>query len=256
MHAQVTGNLLEIQKQIPLTQGTVGQTLSTSFSEDWAGLTVTAVFSAGPLARDVLLSGSELPIPWELLAEPHHELTLNFHGANAAGTLVRRSNIASLGKILPSRSPSGTAPEAPTPSRADQIQLLAEQALDVAEATRDMSVEAETLAAGTAAAVTKTVDPSTGAVTLLFGIPRGADGTDSHFSLSPYTSEPAALGTASPGSSGDYARGDHVHPRPSYTAADVGAIAAPSSPTSGQFLVFNGSAWTAMTLATWQGGSY
>ncbi len=39
-------------------------------------------------------------------------------------------------------------------------------------------------------------------------------------------------------------------------AADVGAIAAPSSPTSGQFLVYDGTAWTAMTLATWQGGSY
>ena len=39
-------------------------------------------------------------------------------------------------------------------------------------------------------------------------------------------------------------------------ADDVGAIEAPSSPTSGQFLVYDGSAWTAMTLATWQGGSY
>ena len=38
---------------------------------------------------------------------------------------------------------------------------------------------------------------------------------------SPYTSNPAALGTASPGSSADYARGDHVHPKPS--AADIGA---------------------------------
>ena len=71
---------------------------------------------------------------------------------------------------------------------------------------------------------------------------------------SPYTSTPAALGTASAGSSANYSRGDHVHPMPS--ASDVGAIAAPSSPTSGQFLVYNGSAWVAQTLATWQGGSY
>lgn len=40
------------------------------------------------------------------------------------------------------------------------------------------------------------------------------------------------------------------------TASDVGAIAAPSSPASGAFLVWNGSAWVAQTLATWQGGSY
>lgn len=40
------------------------------------------------------------------------------------------------------------------------------------------------------------------------------------------------------------------------TAADVGAIAAPSSPATGSFLVWNGSAWTAQTLSTWQGGNY
>lgn len=89
-------------------------------------------------------------------------------------------------------------------------------------------------------------------------------------SVSPYTSNPAALGTASPGSSANYSRGDHVHPMPSAsdvgalpsstvipsTAADVGAIPAPSSPSTGAFLVWNGTAWVAQTLSTWQGGSY
>ena len=67
-------------------------------------------------------------------------------------------------------------------------------------------------------------------------------------SVSPYTSDPAALGSASPGSSDNYSRGDHVHPKPS--ASDVGAIAAPGSPSSGQYLVWNGSAWVAVTLST------
>lgn len=39
-------------------------------------------------------------------------------------------------------------------------------------------------------------------------------------------------------------------------ASDVGAIAAPASPATGAFLVYNGSAWVAQTLSTWQGGSY
>lgn len=43
-------------------------------------------------------------------------------------------------------------------------------------------------------------------------------------SVSPYTSNPAALGEASPGSSDSYSRGDHVHPMPS--ASDIGAEAA------------------------------
>lgn len=121
---------------------------------------------------------------------------------------------------------------------------------------------------------------------------------------SPSSSNPAALGTASPGSSADYARGDHVHPKP--TPADIGAgtyskpsggipasdlasavqtslgkadsalqsvpstyrtaaaqdtidsgkIDKPSSPASGAFLVWNGSAWVAQTLSTWQASSY
>ena len=40
------------------------------------------------------------------------------------------------------------------------------------------------------------------------------------------------------------------------TAADVGAIAAPSSPATGAFLVWDGTAWTAQTMTEWQGGSY
>ena len=40
------------------------------------------------------------------------------------------------------------------------------------------------------------------------------------------------------------------------TAADVGAIAAPSSPSSGAFLVYNGTAWVAQTLSTWSATTY
>lgn len=39
-------------------------------------------------------------------------------------------------------------------------------------------------------------------------------------------------------------------------ADDVGAIAAPSSPTSGQFLVFDGTAWVARTVPSAQGVSF
>lgn len=36
----------------------------------------------------------------------------------------------------------------------------------------------------------------------------------------------------------------------------LGAIAAPTSPATGAFLVWNGSAWVAQTLSTWTGGSF
>ena len=37
---------------------------------------------------------------------------------------------------------------------------------------------------------------------------------------------------------------------------DTNKISKPASPASGAFLVWNGTAWVAQTLATWQGGNY
>ena len=44
--------------------------------------------------------------------------------------------------------------------------------------------------------------------------------------------------------------------KPSYTASEVGAIAAPASPSVGDFLVYTSNGWAAQSLSTWQGGSY
>ena len=68
------------------------------------------------------------------------------------------------------------------------------------------------------------------------------------------TATPQDLGTAAVGTATKYAREDHVHNKP--TPAGIGAIAAPASPTAGDFLVWDGSAWTAMSMSTWQGGNY
>lgn len=70
----------------------------------------------------------------------------------------------------------------------------------------------------------------------------------------PYDSNPAALGAASPGVSDQYARGDHVHQKP--TADDLGVIAAPANPSSGDFLMWDGATWSAQTIQTWTGGDY
>jgi hypothetical protein len=39
-------------------------------------------------------------------------------------------------------------------------------------------------------------------------------------------------------------------------SSDASYIPLPSSPATGAFLVYNGSAWVAQTLATWQASSY
>ena len=55
--------------------------------------------------------------------------------------------------------------------------------------------------------------------------------------------------------SGDY---DDLSNKPTIptTASDVGAIASPLSPSTGAFLVWDGSAWVAQTLSAWEGGNY
>jgi len=57
-----------------------------------------------------------------------------------------------------------------------RTEAAAGEAEAASQAVQDMGVEAETLAAGSAVSVEKTVDPETGAVTLNFGIPKGDTG--------------------------------------------------------------------------------
>ena len=59
---------------------------------------------------------------------------------------------------------------------ADAAEAFAGEAEAASQAVQDLGVEAETLAPGAPAAVEKIVDAETGAVTLRFGLPMGADG--------------------------------------------------------------------------------
>lgn len=136
MLALIREKQLLIRNNSQPVQGSVGETLRMRFSEDWEGLSITAVFSAGDIRRDVAVEGETLTIPWELYVAEGRALLLNFHGAKGDGSIVRRTPRVSLGYIRRSDAPSGSAPEAPTPSRADQIQALAEQALAAVQALR------------------------------------------------------------------------------------------------------------------------
>ena len=60
MLAEVIGTQLKIEKNEQLTQGRVGLQLDVHLSEDWEGLTVTAVFTAGGVFRDVAVEGETL----------------------------------------------------------------------------------------------------------------------------------------------------------------------------------------------------
>lgn len=72
------------------------------------------------------------------------------------------------------------------------------------------------------------------------------------------TATPSDLGTAAVGSSAKYAREDHVHTKPTYSASDVGAVASnQGSGNAGKFLVVgNDGTVTPVTMTAWSGGNY
>ena len=132
MIAEINGTHIRIKNSIPPVQGAVGIKMRAAFSEEWSPLAVTAVFRAGTVQRDVIVEDGELTIPWEVLQKAGCPLYLNFYGAEDSGAVVLKTVQVELGTVAPSPDPSGEAPEAPTPARADQIQALAEAALSTA----------------------------------------------------------------------------------------------------------------------------
>ena len=110
------------------------------------------------------VSSTDLAKKGELLAEWKYTV----------GTQVKKS-FALRFVVLQDIGNAGSAP-APFEDWLEQLTAIAADAEGAALSIQDMGVEASTLAAGSAATVTKTVDPVTGAVTLSFGIPRGRDG--------------------------------------------------------------------------------
>lgn len=79
------------------------------FSNDWSGLTKTAVFSAGRTTVDVLESawdGNKVVVPHEILADAGQIARVGVYGANADG-LILPTVWVTLGKVMPAAEPSG-----------------------------------------------------------------------------------------------------------------------------------------------------
>ena len=86
------------------------------FSDDWSGLTKTAVFSAGRTTVDVLESawdGNKVVVPHEILADAGPITRVGVYGANADG-LILPTVWVTLGKVMPAAEPSGDPGADPT----------------------------------------------------------------------------------------------------------------------------------------------
>lgn len=86
------------------------------FSEDWDGLTKTAVFSNGKTTVDVLAAnwdGDTVPVPHEVLAVPGRHARVGVYGADESGVVLPTVWV-SLGKVQPAADPSGDPSTDPT----------------------------------------------------------------------------------------------------------------------------------------------
>ena len=135
--------------------------------------------TAYPVATTEIVGGN---LAWTVTSA---DVTTEGHGQCELvvlnGNVVAKS-VVYLTKVLEALDGSGEAPEpwdewqtVFAELKADAV-AAAQDAEAASQAVQDMGAEAQTLAPGASAAVTKSVDPDTGAVTLTFGIPEGEQG--------------------------------------------------------------------------------
>lgn len=101
-------NKLTLLRQELLTSGSVNVYKARfEFSEDWIGLTTTAVFRAGERTVSMALDGSgECVVPWEVLTVPGIRLDAGVYGTRG-GEVVLPTVWADLGYICAGAAPEG-----------------------------------------------------------------------------------------------------------------------------------------------------
>lgn len=111
---------LAVREKEPVTSGSVNvYQAQFEFSDDWDGLTRTAVFQAGSVSRSVLLDESgTCTVPWEVLKTPRISLAAGVCGEKD-GDVVLPTVWAWLGLIMEGAAPGEDA-QPPTPDLWEQ----------------------------------------------------------------------------------------------------------------------------------------
>lgn len=249
-----------------ITTSSVGIPVTLALANDFDGLAKTAVFVNGTASADVALVGdaTSLTVPVDVL-QATGQLHMGIYAADGEGNIVIPTVWAYCGTVLPGTVPSGVDPSAPTPSWVAQVQGIASDALETANAvqaqidagdftdvvwvTYGTSTNAEIEAAYQTGKVVCTKHQNKNYIltyrpsnkyfyflsaylsgiykTFYYATCENGTWNNGAFSIpSASSSTPKPLGTAAAGSTtSSFARPDHVHPMPS--ASDVGA--APSN---------------------------
>lgn len=151
MVIHVDGTRVCIENYQPFVQGTVGLQANVQLSEEWDGLTVTAVFATADNfdTRYPVSTGSgTITIPWEVLSEARAHPLLSFDGRDSGGNLIRRSSICDLGEVAPSMDPLGETPT-PTPPYPDWYENVFEAGQQALQSAQDAEAYAKGTRSGT-----------------------------------------------------------------------------------------------------------
>ena len=173
------------------------------FNDEWDNLGKTAVFSCGCVTKDVMIIDNKAILPHELLVTDNigEIVYVGVYGIDGEGNVIIPTVKCRAGILREGTDPMDDPDIDPTPTLFEQImadnaktrtesgenaekaETAAEDAIEAKgkaenakEAIENMDAEVNTLAEGSSATVEKVVDPETGAVTLVFGIPIGATG--------------------------------------------------------------------------------
>ena len=135
-------------------------TVEFEFSEDWDGLTKTAVFTNGKTTVDVLQSrwqGNTVTIPAEVLTTAGRYVRVGVYGTGADGVALP-TIWAELGKVRPGAEPSGDASTDPSLPVWAQLQALIGDLDDLTTKAKDNLVAAINEAAQTGSGGSGSID--------------------------------------------------------------------------------------------------
>ena len=136
------------------------ETVRFVFSDDWCGLSKTAVFTDGAKTVDVLppgWDGDTVPIPHEILTTAGRTARVGVYGTNASG-VVLPTVWATLGKVQPAAEPSGDPSTDPTLPVWAQLQEIIGDLADLTTKAKNNLVAAINEAAKTGSGGAGSID--------------------------------------------------------------------------------------------------
>ncbi len=149
-----------------VTTGSVGIPVELELSDDFDGLAVTICFECGDSKADVVwYDGAEVTVPAQLLAHEGEKLKVGVYGARADGEVVIPTVWATADVVRLGAVPSGVDPSQPEPDWTAQVQSIAAEAIETANAVKAAADAGEFDGFSPIASVAKSGDTATITIT-------------------------------------------------------------------------------------------